>query len=170
MRSREILRASRVRLMTSALAIPRHGTLRELFEMRYIPVTESGCWIWIGQDCSHGYGKLTHQGVTDYAHRISYILHKGDIPNGLVLDHLCRVRCCVNPEHIEVVTRGENVLRGESVAAKYKNRTHCKNGHALSGGNIITVRTRPGTRICRACKRIRDARRHQARRDQDAMQ
>lgn len=84
----------------------------------YSIVDENGCWIW--QASKHApnkhyptlmYGRINLLGKTEYAHRVSYKLFKGDIPDGLVIDHLCRVPLCVNPEHLEAVTQKENNLR-----------------------------------------------------------
>ncbi len=121
-------------------------------------ITESGCWIWMGEvSKSHGYAIISSTLFVgkrrDYAHREMYRRFKGEIPDGLTIDHLCRVRCCVNPYHLEVVTRGENVLRGESLIAENGRKTHCKYGHLLDGDNLYRVTTRPTTRVCRTCKR-----------------
>lgn len=83
------------------------------------------------------------------AHRISYEHFTGPIPAGLHLDHLCRNRACVNPEHCEPVTCRENVRRGEGIAAKHMAKTHCIQGHELSVSNLY--RTRKGHRVCRTC-------------------
>ena len=77
-----------------------------------LPVPESGCWLWIGSIDKGGYGRLKWQGRTTLAHRVVYRILKGQIPARRVLDHLCRVRCCVNPDHLEAVTIVENNARG----------------------------------------------------------
>ena len=99
----------------------------------------------------------SHGGVL--AHRWSYEYHVGPIPDGLQLDHLCRVRHCVNPQHLEPVTARENTLRGMSFVAHLAARTECINGHPLTGGNLRMEGT---VRRCRACKR-EEARRRRAR-------
>jgi hypothetical protein len=107
------------------------------------------CWPWTAAVGKHGYGVLgvgPHKTTT--APRFAYELLVGPIPKGLTIDHLCRNRLCVNPNHLEVVTRGENVLRGESVPAQNARKTHCKRGHLLAGDNLII--TSQGRR-CRAC-------------------
>lgn len=82
---------------------------------RHIVVTEVGCWHWQGAIGSHGYGQfLGPDGVVGLAHRISYELHIGPVPEGLQLDHLCRVRPCVNPAHLEPVTCAENLRRARA--------------------------------------------------------
>jgi len=107
------------------------------------------CWLWTGRLYPAGYGAYS-VGKEERAHRISYMLVKGQISEGLELDHLCRVRNCVNPEHLEAVTHKENMRRGEAVSAKNSRKTHCDTGHPLSGENLqINIR---GHRICRICR------------------
>ena len=125
------------------------GTAIERFEAKYIPVTESGCWLWIGSSARLGYGQLYVNGRLTPAHRFSYEHYIGPIPTGLELDHLCRVPACVNPKHLEPVTHRENMLRGDNpFAAKHK-QTHCKRGHELARPNLVN--TKNGRRMCRAC-------------------
>jgi hypothetical protein len=137
--------------------------LREILTKKVIPVTESGCWIWGGTIAQHGYGIVNGYGfgTTDpkrqYAHRVFYILYKGPVPEGMEIDHLCRVRCCVNPDHLEAVTPKVNRLRGESFAAKHARKTHCPYGHPLVPENLVKISTRPWYRGCRECKIKRDS-------------
>lgn len=116
-----------------------------------------GCWEWIGGRSGVGYGIfMDGDGVLKGAHRVSFTMHKGDIPNGLDLDHLCRVRHCVNPAHLEPVTRRENINRGivaEVHRARFAKITHCPSGHPYAGDNL-TFGTK-GDRRCKACGRIR---------------
>lgn len=124
------------------------------------PEPNSGCWLWAGSVNKDGYASLTLGGRTVIVHRLSYIQHKGDIPSGLELDHKCRVRCCVNPAHLEPVTHAENVRRGMSGTingARQSAKTHCPHGHAYEGRNVYT--DRHGRRYCRICagKRNREA-------------
>lgn len=72
------------------------------------------CWIWVGRMNRNGYGRLHHNGKEGMAHRLSYEEHVGPIPEGLLLDHVCRTRCCVNPAHLDPVTHSVNTLRGEA--------------------------------------------------------
>lgn len=116
----------------------------------YTPVTESGCWLWIGGENGKGYGRM-RWGKNYRAHRLAYELLRGPIPSGLELDHLCRVKCCINPDHLEIVTSKVNTLRGTGPTAQNAIRTHCVNGHEFTLEN-----TRIGTdgdRVCRACRR-----------------
>lgn len=112
----------------------------------------SGCWVWTGAGLtSRGYGLFWKDGKVQSAHRVVYELLVGEIPEGLTLDHLCRNRACVNPQHLEPVTQKVNTLRGESLSAKYAQRTHCKNGHEYTTENTSL---QYGWRRCNECNRI----------------
>jgi len=120
------------------------------------PVTESGCWVWLGSETC-GYGRFRVPEGNLLAHRYAYMKLRGPIPDGLHLDHLCRVRLCVNPAHLEPVTNKENIHRGIGFAAVNARKTHCKRGHSLSGDNVY-IRNRKAMweeRSCLACKRLR---------------
>ena len=124
-------------------------------------VTESGCWIWMGADNGdQGYGRVYLGGKSYRAHRLMYELIKGKVPGGLDLDHLCRVRCCVNPAHLEPVTNLENLLRGEHIGVATSRRGFCKNGHARTSSNL---RYYEGRYFCRECERVRALRRRRRR-------
>ena len=84
-----------------------------------------GCWLWRGKCLASGYGYLSVEGQTTFAHRVSYEYHVGPIPEGLHIDHLCRVRNCVNPEHLEPVTHKENHRRGMRATASGSNAIPC---------------------------------------------
>lgn len=107
------------------------------------------CWVWMGATFSGGYGRVTWGGSKQRTHRLAYEDAKGPIPEGLFIDHLCHVRPCVNPDHMEPVTNRENILRGENQVAKQARQTHCKNGHPLSGMNL---KIKHGCRVCRTCE------------------
>lgn len=113
------------------------------------------CMPWPGViEC--GYGTLRVRGKTTYAHRAIYENVNGPVPDGMVLDHLCRNRDCVNPDHLEPVTNKENILRGVSPAAINARKTHCVRGHALTGENLFINSN--GRRVCRTCARNRPKR------------
>lgn len=111
-------------------------------------VDESGCWIWQMKIDRHGYGKITVMGKQCLAHRISYEQFMGSIPDSKPLDHLCRVRCCVNPFHLEPVSDAENALRGNSpnIVAFRENR--CRKGHPMTKDNVYVEQK---GRRCRRC-------------------
>ena len=91
-----------------------HTPVKELFEQYFEPVTESGCWLWTSTLNVKGYGQFNgrRQGVSNAAHRAAYEIYRGPIPEGFEIDHLCRVRSCVNPNHLEAVTHAVNLQRG----------------------------------------------------------
>jgi hypothetical protein len=111
-------------------------------------VTESGdCLEWNGVIDRHGYGRYNKQ----LAHRFAYQYITEDLDNNLQIDHLCRNRRCVNPEHMEQVTSKENTLRGTGITANFAKTTHCPQGHIYDEAN--TYYTPSGSRTCRACNR-----------------
>lgn len=119
------------------------------------------CWLWTACKTPGGYGRY----LKTYAHRFAYESAFGPIPSRMTIDHLCKVRLCCNPAHMEVVTRAENALRGGGIdraAAKRKALTHCKRGHELAGDNL-QIRS-DGHRKCVECYRMH-YRRHNAIRD-----
>jgi len=107
-------------------------------------VTASGCWLWLGRIAENGYGRYSGK----LAHRMMYELIVGPIPPDFDLDHLCRVRGCVNPDHLEPVTGDENARRAALAI------THCKRGHSYTAENTYH-RPTTGHRDCRACIRAR---------------
>lgn len=109
-----------------------------------------GCWLWTGWINDNGYGEIISFGKKIRAHRAMYQLVVGLIPEELVLDHLCRVRHCVNPEHLEAVTHQQNILRGVGATAVHAKKTHCIHGHEFSEANTIH---RKRGRGCRTCQR-----------------
>lgn len=110
------------------------------------------CWEWTGARNAYGYGVFKLDGRVVMAHRFSYEAEVGLIPDGLQLDHLCRVRHCVNPAHLEPVTSRENLLRGSTITAANAAKTHCKRGHEFTPEN--TYVDKKGRRDCRACRRV----------------
>lgn len=127
------------------------ATVATLLE-RMTPKTQvlpNGCWQWIGNKTGLGYGYIKCDGRRRLAHRVAYELHRGPIPDGLVLDHLCRHSWCVNPYHLEAVTQGENTRRGVGISVRNARKTHCPQGHPYSGNNVRYHAN--GDRICRTC-------------------
>lgn len=120
-----------------------------------------GCWLWTGKVNNSGYGTLTVRSQKKPIHRFSYELFNGDIPEGLEIDHLCRVRACVNPAHLEAVTHRENVLRGKTWAADHVSRTHCPKGHELVAPNLVKSEK---SRKCKKCTYARNEARRKIRR------
>lgn len=128
------------------------------------PEPMTGCWIWKASLSRDGYGYIGFGGRVQKAHRVVYEFYKGEIPEGLEIDHLCRVRCCVNPDHLEPVTHRENMRRSpvfpqntrKALAASHSARrsmTHCKRGHGLVENNIRINSN--GSRVCIECERIK---------------
>ena len=116
---------------------------------------ERGCLLWTGAKTStNGYGQLWVDGRLQLAHRLAYERRYGSIPDGLVIDHICRVRSCVNPEHLRAVSDKENTLAGVGPAAVNARKTHCSNGHEYTEENT-TLRSN-GRRECRICKQEQD--------------
>lgn len=137
--------------------------MTEAFEKNICYEPNTGCWLWIGTINEEGYGKFYRKTKwkTDSAHRISFGFNYGYLPKEL--DHLCRMRNCVNPQHLESVTHHENVLRGkagETAAKRQLSKTHCPQGHEYTIKNTYidpklyysgSSRNNP-SRHCKICK------------------
>ena len=127
----------------------------ERFEAKYIPEPNVGCWLWMAYLQRDGYGQFTAYSIGKRAfqvaaHRWSYEHFIGPIPKGFQIDHLCRVRSCVNPHHLEAVTCKENVHRGEGRAVTNMHKTHCPHGHPYDESNTVYE---DGRRRCYVCLR-----------------
>lgn len=117
--------------------------------------SEKGCLIWQGSKNAQGYGKMAireSDGTTKTraVHRIAYEAVVGPIPERLTIDHLCRVRACAEPAHLEAVTLRENILRGTSISARNARKTECLRGHPFDSANTYYYSGRRGCRECRA--------------------
>lgn len=150
---------------------PKRTPLAERFMAKVEKRGGDGCWEWTGHVMENGYGQAAvESGIHRLAHRVSYELHVGPIPEGLVIDHrchsddkscsggdACRHRRCVNPDHLEPVTQTENMIRGrigEANRARAAEQTQCKHGHPFSGENLFYREARgKKQRACRACSR-----------------
>ncbi len=141
-----------------------NGTVKSPAE-RFWPKVDKrpgGCWLWTGAVLRNGYGYFGLSCVRSapksiLAHRWAYIDANGEPPEGLVIDHLCRVRTCVNPAHMEPVTQQVNLLRGVGPAlrrAHFAAITHCVHGHEYTPENTYRNK-RDGRRSCKECSRIR---------------
>lgn len=122
---------------------------------------ETGCWEWTAAQDWCGYGWFGYDGRSRKAHRVAYAALVGDLPEwtptGLQIDHLCRIRACVNPAHLELVSHRVNTLRGDTITAEQSRRTHCPRGHALDGANIRSSAGRGSWRQCLTCHRANSA-------------
>lgn len=121
-----------------------------------ITVESPGCWIWTASTNPQGYGVFRLGGKAVGAHRAAWALLVGSIPPGLEVDHLCRVRNCVNPDHMELVTQKVNMARGSVyvlMAARFAAITECKHGHPFTPENTGTHTG--GRRYCKTCKKQR---------------
>jgi hypothetical protein len=126
----------------------------ENFWRHVMPEPNCGCWIWTGRLTWGGYGQFFDEKKKLFmAHRIAYKLFKDENIDGLQLDHLCRMRCCVNPDHLEPVTAKENNRRGGNTNREKK---YCSRGHELTLENTYKLLVKDGyvRRKCRACNRI----------------
>lgn len=124
--------------------------MREKIELRPCPVADldGDCWFWTRAVTSKGYGSFSHDGRIWSTHKLAYELLVGTVPEGLQLDHLCRVKRCCNPQHLEAVTGKVNCERTEAAT-----KSRCKRGHALAGPNVrLKSKSRGGKqRECVLC-------------------
>lgn len=136
--------------------------MRRRLARHYVIDADTGCWLWTKSLTKYGYAKVKvaaapgdwSRSQTTVAHRVMYEEYVGPIPEGMTLDHLCRVRHCVNPEHLEPCTRAVNTMRGDGPCARNARKTLCIHGHPLSGENLIAYTYRGSTwRACRECRR-----------------
>lgn len=125
-------------------------------------IATDSCWYWTGAT-TNGYGSFQWRGNASPAHRFAYELLVGPIPDGLQLDHLCRMRACVNPAHLEPVTQRENLLRGNGWSGRHARQMSCKHGHPFTAENIYSPPR--GGRQCRMCMHAKKQRQRMRRRE-----
>ena len=140
---------------------PKPRDVRVRFWEKVSVVDDADCWLWRASLDAYGYGQFGYRKPSGYtmikAHRFAYEITVGPIPDGHTIDHLCRVRSCVNPAHLEPVTWRENLLRGDGHPGRNARKTHCVHGHEFTPENTrITVE---GSRSCRTCQTLRSERR-----------
>lgn len=127
--------------------------IAERMDARTCYEPNTGCWLWLGARTNKGYGSIGVGGSrTRLVHVVTYELERGPVPGGLQLDHLCRVRHCRSPYHLQPVTGRVNCLRGISFAAQNAAKTACPIGHPYSGNNLLAE---GNGRRCRTCRRAK---------------
>ena len=117
-------------------------------------VADTGCWVYVASPRPDGYAQIGIDRKRVYVHRLAWELLRGPIPAGMELDHLCRNRLCVNPNHLEPVTHRENTLRGETLARANAAKTVCPQGHEYALVGYLDQ----GRRRCRICRRAYERR------------
>ena len=132
--------------------------IKQRIEDNSIPITESGCWIWIYGKTSRGYGTLKINGKQIYAHRASYKEFIGDIPEGMLICHHCDTPLCVNPKHLFSGTCKDNHQdRERKKRGSNSKKIHCPKGHEYIKDNIYRIVNNPTYRRCRQCCREKSA-------------
>src|SRR5262249_13003216 len=116
--------------------------------IKFIRPQSNGCWFWAGTKDKKGYAKFWYDGATRRGARFSFTVFKYELPIGYEPDHLCKIHQCVNPEHLDGVTKKENLLRGDSPVGINARKTHCIRGHAFDKANTRIV---DNSRRCRKC-------------------
>lgn len=134
-----------------------HGQNKKTFFLNKVKFNQDTfCWEWLGSKLSSGYGCFSFNRKTEIAHRTSYILFNGEIQKGLEINHVCRNRACVNPEHLEAVTHSQNMKHIARCEKHPSNNNFCKNGHELITGNLDNWALKKGLRQCLKCKKERN--------------
>ena len=117
------------------------------------PILKGNCFVWQGRKSTKGYGRICVKSREEQVHRVAYEVFGFVIPEGKQLDHLCRVRACWNPLHLDPVTNKENVLRGVGPTAQFAKRDKCKNGHSFTTDNVIMRTGKRSGRRCLTCRK-----------------
>lgn len=132
-----------------------------------VAINDAGCWLWTGARQKEGYGRVKHEDKTPLTHRLAYELLVGPIPSGLHLDHLCRVRRCINPEHLEPVTQQENIRRGAAIVLATPNYP-CGHPRTTENSHRLRWKNRPSALVCRTCRREASRRWREAQKERTA--
>jgi hypothetical protein len=130
--------------------VPPEPWVYETRLMTRVEVTDLGCWTWTGPLAPNGYGQINAWNKRWLVHRLAHTVMVGTIPDGYQVDHLCRVRNCINPEHLEAVTQAENLRRQGAAVEK------CPRGHAYTDSNTYRAPSSPSSRRCRICAYLRN--------------
>lgn len=143
--------------------MPNVGHIRTQSDGNALPkffVDSNGCWIWTRGGNTAGYVQWKERGEDRgrNIHVVFWEVFNGPVPDGLEVDHLCRVRRCVNPAHMEVVTHKVNTLRGDNPTAINARKTHCKRGHKFTSENTDIQPINRGRYLARVCRKCRSAR------------
>jgi hypothetical protein len=123
---------------------------------KVLPSNEDGCWLWGGYCSKDGYGEFSlrvkgRPNSKYRAHRLVWAAYRGEPDPSLDLDHLCRIRACVNPSHLEMVTRRENLARGLTIVAPFIAQDKCSNGHPYTTETTYRYGPQMQWRRCRTC-------------------
>ncbi len=127
--------------------------LPEFIQSKISPEPMSGCWLWTGALTPKGYAQIRMAKRIERGHRVVYSFYRGQLPDDVPLDHRCRTRCCVNPDHLEPVTFAENTYRGDGPAGKNRRKLVCDYGHSLEDAHVRQGRKGKMRRDCRECRK-----------------
>ena len=129
--------------------------LQDRILLHSMPEPNTGCWLWLGDSVKGGYGRVFDGKRKVLSHRMSYEVFVSPIPDGLTIDHKCKVTCCCNPNHLEPVTMKENTMRGNSFSKVNALKTHCQNGHEYTNENTYLYKKNK-RRECVICMKERE--------------
>ena len=128
--------------MQTLILMTEFYKLKSRFEAKYVPDPNSGCWLWIGAVDSSGYGNFRYKDRYLGAHKVSYLIHKGEVGKGYLVLHTCDVRCCVNPNHLKLGTHADN-MEDRNIKGRQAHLRGTKNGNSkLNEEDVITIFTK----------------------------